>query len=511
MLGTWLGIQPTERRVTWLLIAHSFAMGLATVLFETAASATFLTRFEATDLPWVYMASAVLNAATGVMYARAQATARFGALMKGTLWGLLGLVLFIRSGQALTDGPWFAFAAMVAYRIISGLTDLEFWAVAGRIYDIGQARRLFGVVGTGEVVARTAGAFCVPLVIAVAGVSNLMVISAAALLTCIFLVGRILESDTHAVPSRAPDRLRRVFANPYMTIVIAVAVLATFGKFFVDFAFLEQVGRLGKDERQLATVLAIFSGVAQAVSLFLRVFVSRPLLARVGIRIGVLILPGAQLACTLALVGSGLLGASGALFGFVLLNQGIYKALKHPIDNAAFKVLYQPLSPSERFSAQLAVEVLCTPVVVAVAGGVMLAFARHFDPTRFAFVLLAVFATWFITAQVAGRKYAQQLDMALHSNRTPVIAGGDERRRIRDELLDEANRIVSLQRANHVDANAIADARRRMLERLASGYPRLASHLAHGSKEKRALARELLDVEFRGDDRIIVAVLVDES
>ena len=51
------------------------------------------------------------------------------------------------AGFAVSGLAWVAFAGLVSYRIISSLTDLEYWAVASRIYDVRQAKRLFGLIG----------------------------------------------------------------------------------------------------------------------------------------------------------------------------------------------------------------------------------------------------------------------------------------------------------------------------------------------------------------------------
>src|SRR4029077_10253044 len=66
----FLGVQPAERRSALLMIAHSFCMGCATVFFETAASALFLSSFEKEMLPWVYVAAAAVNIMTGAVYAK---------------------------------------------------------------------------------------------------------------------------------------------------------------------------------------------------------------------------------------------------------------------------------------------------------------------------------------------------------------------------------------------------------------------------------------------------------
>lgn len=71
-LLAFLGVQPAEERGGALMTAHSFFMGCATVFFETAASATFLSRFASSYLPWVYIAAAGVNTVTGGVYSRVQ-------------------------------------------------------------------------------------------------------------------------------------------------------------------------------------------------------------------------------------------------------------------------------------------------------------------------------------------------------------------------------------------------------------------------------------------------------
>ena len=410
-----------------LMIAHSFFMGCGTVFFETAASASFLSRYASSWLPWVYVAAAGVNTVTGTVYARAQSRVSFARLMRGTLGFLLVLVLAVRLGFAISGMAWVAFAGLVSYRIISSLTDLEYWAVASRIYDVRQAKRLFGLIGTGEVVARIVGAFCVPLLVHLGGVSNLMLLSAGSLAICLYLVGKVMRSVASAgAPSQRvavdavtsgphavtlAQRLRGIVASRYLLAVVTVAVLATFGKYFVDFAFLEQVSTLSKGESELATVLGLFSGITQTLSLLTRMFVSRPLLAWLGIRVGILVLPLAQAVCTLAIVVVGFSGMNAAIIWLVIANQGIYKTLKHPIDNASFKVLYQPLKADERLAVQIAVEIVFSPVVVGLAGLVMVLFSSvlTYDPVKFCAVLLAVFVGWLVAAHASGRAYATKL------------------------------------------------------------------------------------------------------
>ena len=99
-------IQAGEGRSVALMLGHSFAMGAATVFFETAASALFLARFGSAALPYVYVAAALLNTAVGAFYARIQDRIPFARLMSGTLWFLLLTVAGLRIGLGLSDGAW---------------------------------------------------------------------------------------------------------------------------------------------------------------------------------------------------------------------------------------------------------------------------------------------------------------------------------------------------------------------------------------------------------------------
>lgn len=421
-----LGVEERERASVALMLLHSFAMGLSTVFFETAASALFLERFDPGALPWVYLAAALASGATGVLFARLQRTLSFRSLLSGAVVLLLTVTLGLRAGLALSSAAWLPFALMAWYRVISILTDLEYWATAARVYDVRQAKRLYGVIGSGEVVARIAGAFSVPLLLGLTEVANLLLLSALALAACLALMNAVLkraggaESDASAPSGEesggTTETLRRVLATGYLRVLVGVAFLAVLGKYFVDFAFLAQIQGEYSQARELASFFALFSGITQTLSLLTRLLVSGRILSRFGVRAGLLVLPAAQLACTGLLIVSGLVpGAGGALFWLVIANQGVYKTLKHPLDNPSFKILYQPLRRRERLAAQISVETIVSPLAIAVASAVMLQFsvAMDYDPRHFALALLAAFGAWVWLARRAGQGYAGALVEAL--------------------------------------------------------------------------------------------------
>lgn len=430
------GVEPSEESAAALMLGHSAFMGFSTVFFETAASALFLGAFNASALPWVYLAAAGLSGATGYVYSRLQNLLSFSGLMTGTLVGLMLVVGALRGGLALTQSASLFFFAMVFYRVLSSLTDLEYWAVAGRLYDLRQAKRLFGFVGTGEVLARIVGSFSVPLLLTLGGVPNLLVFSALALFACVVLLRRILplipsdEGPKQTAKEKA-DRssMGSLVKDPYLRFVMLVAFCGILGKYLVDFSFLQQVKGRFADAKDVASFFALFSGISQCASFVIRAFLSGRLLSAIGVHRGLLILPGAHLICTtLLLVAGGLALGAGPIFWLVVINQGIYKTFKHPIDNPSLKTLYQPIPKDRRLSLTIAVEAILTPIGIALSSALMLLFtvALNVEPVRFGWVLLACFLTWLWSARAAAAEYMRALVIALRGRIEDVAFAFDD-------------------------------------------------------------------------------------
>ena len=54
---------------------------------------------------------------------------------------------------AVVQASWVALGLAIWNSVVGVLTGLVFWGLAGRVFDVRQAKRLFGLVGSGEAVA----------------------------------------------------------------------------------------------------------------------------------------------------------------------------------------------------------------------------------------------------------------------------------------------------------------------------------------------------------------------
>ena len=85
------------------------------------------------------------------------------------------------------------------------------------------------------------------------------------------------------------------------------------------------------------------------------------------------------------------------------------------MDNPSFKVLYQPLPKRKRLAAQIAVEVILTPIAIGLAAAIMLTFRPSgLQSVSFLhYVMLASFGVWIPLAVFTFREYGAALLKAL--------------------------------------------------------------------------------------------------
>ncbi len=287
-VSSLFNIRPGEGKSVSLMLFHSFFIGISLVYFETAAAALFLSRFDKSILPYFYIVAAIINVFVGFAYSRIKERVSFTNLMISTFLFLLILVGAFRLGLALTDMGWLLFGLLSCSGILLMLTTLEYWTVAGRLYDLRQGKRLFSLIGSGEVIAKIGGAFSVPLFVRLMGVKNLLLLSIAGLACSLGALIVILhafpekpsphqssrKNEKKEPPRSGWTQLLHLAKNRYLALMGLVTVFAIFSKFFIDFAFLVQVQTRYNDAAKLTSFFAIFSCVTQEMDFISRIFLS---------------------------------------------------------------------------------------------------------------------------------------------------------------------------------------------------------------------------------------------
>src|SRR5215831_5315165 len=377
-------IAPGEGLPVALLLSHSFFMGLAGVLFYTAASAVFLAAFAPTTLPYFYIASSVFVALCGFLYAKLEARMPISLLLPATLVLLVLSVVGWRLGLWLTPATWLAFGLLCWLRVLIVLTNLVFWGLAERLFNVRQGKRLFSLIGSGELAASILGGFATPLLVPVLGTHNLLLVSALSLIACLGLLIVTLRTCTAPLTAVAeeepssqatPHSLTQLLKQRYVVLIFLVQMLLILVYYFVDFTFYTQTQAHYQTEAQLANFLGPFLGMVETVNFLTRTLLSSRLITRYGLRVGLLVHPIGLMGFSVLLAVTGTTAGMSPLFFWLtaltkLCDEVLWKAIEEPV----FLILYQPLPTRQRFTVQIAMQGIMGPLAVAVSGAILVLF-----------------------------------------------------------------------------------------------------------------------------------------
>jgi ATP/ADP translocase/HEAT repeat protein len=426
-----LDVHSGEGKLVTLLFFHSFCIGITRTFAEAASSALFLVKFDAHDLPVMYIGISMVVLLTGLIYRELGKRLSLTRLLTVNLTSILVALCGARLLFQATEARWPAFLLAVGFEVIWVLTSLEFWALAGRSFNVRQGKRLFGLVGTGGVIATILGGAAVPALVTLIGTANLLWLAAGGIalaLATMFYIVRVQQADENTQPfstRNKPENYRALLKNRFVLLIFVLAALAMIGRYFVDTVYLIEVETQYPDENQLASFFGVFLAVSAILTVLSRVFLSGSLLTRFGVIAGLLILP------VLLLLGTGLVAGVWATFGAVpaifWLVAGIMlvdNILRYSVNRASVQVLYQPLSPNQRLWVQTTSESVVEAIAGAIAGVTLLLFqsALFFGTLQLTYALIVVAIAWIAVVVMLNSEYIAILTEALTSRRLTGIA-----------------------------------------------------------------------------------------
>ena len=159
-------IKKDERKQVFILFVQFFAVVATSITGGSARDAFFLNLFDRSYLPLMFVAIAITMVIVINIYKRV--TAGKDIIQVMTIGGVFfATILFIiqislsrlftmfTAGQSIVDLPekWLIPILFVFMEVIVSLSILQFWMLAGEVFDARQAKRLFSIVGAGGSVA----------------------------------------------------------------------------------------------------------------------------------------------------------------------------------------------------------------------------------------------------------------------------------------------------------------------------------------------------------------------
>src|SRR6266496_220410 len=348
MLRGLTTIRPEERRGAVAAFLTIFGILAAHTLLETARDALFLARLPASRLPWVYLIIAgVAVAISQVPWSRRRA-------------GSLGLPALLLTFAAVTflfwlTRSWRSPAALYALYVWTGLVGslavLQFWLVLGDLYTVTQAKRIYGLIGTGSLLGAVAGAGLARFLAASSAASVLVLAAAVTMGATALGPALALRGASAAGPAPASrgatslvQAARLLQGQPYVRGLAGLVLISTVALTLGDYVFKSAVStRIAPADlgEFFATVYVVLNLLALLAQLLLTEWLFRVL----GLHRSLWALP------ILIFMGAAGVALGGGL-GAALLLKGADGALRNSVHRTGSELLFVPLPDALRSRAK---------------------------------------------------------------------------------------------------------------------------------------------------------------
>ncbi|MBZ0307633.1 MAG: hypothetical protein K8I82_16315, partial [Anaerolineae bacterium] len=419
-LRTSLNIKPDEWRPVLILLMYYFFVQAVPLLMRSVRSAYFLDTYDNAQeiLPLIMLTIPFLSLLmVGVLNRLSQFIRLVPLVIVTSLIFTISLLLI---EQALSRQ--FNLKAVVVFLygwadVISTLVAVQFWLIAGLIFDTRQAKRLFSIIGVGGSLGSIIIGLISTQLVGLFGANALLFIATGSLIMCTvmayfshsYLKGTSLKKDDAAHPAIQG----KLFNNYLMTIALVVGVTLMAASILeYQFQIVTKSEIQGQDD--LARFFNLFYVAVGILSLLMRLFVVNRVLSNSGVLISLLSLPVALAIGATAMLISPMISVDilslSPLFAAALATKALDQIIRYTIYDTAAELVWVPIELQRKIRAKPVINGVISSAFKGIAAVLVFLFAQAaLDFSYIGAILLGIIILWIPAVFVIRKGYVDQL------------------------------------------------------------------------------------------------------
>ena len=351
------------------------------LIAKPVGNAIFLNRFGSEYLPYMYILTAVVAAIISTVYSLA--LRRFTVLQLnlaslGICTGLLVAFAVVIPWEWARD--FVAIGLYLWVALFGVLAASQFWMMASMVFDVRQAKRLFGPIGAGAIAGGIAGGYLATLIAGTYGVRALLYVAIGALvpvmMISVFLWRRYIVRKEASLARKKKTALLResphqlIMGSKHLLLLCGIIATSVITAKLVDYQFSALAAERYANEDRLTAFFGFWFSSFNVIGLVIQLLLTQRIVQWFGVSGALFLLPaGLGVGVILMFLMPGLPSA--------IFSRLVDGSLKQSLHRAGVEMLFLPVSSAVKERIKTYIDVLIDSAAGGL-GGLLLLFLVDF-------------------------------------------------------------------------------------------------------------------------------------
>jgi AAA family ATP:ADP antiporter len=378
-------LQDGEIKLALLMQGYIFLVITVLLLIKPTVNALFLSNLGVEQLPYGYLLVATVAILSTFFYRRLVQRFSIRIIAASTILLFSGFFFALAYiiDQDLINAP-FLYFYYLSLSLFGVLVTSQFWIISSLVFNVREAKRLFGFIGAGAIAGGIFGGYLTSILANYFGNSIVIYAAASLLLLClpilftawkmrIITLNRIIinnrNTENKEVSGSAIKLILKSKHLIYLSLIVGVSVIVAK---LVDYQFSDFSHKTFTNPDELSAFFGFWFSSFNVAAFLIQLLLTNRLLSFFGVTSNLLILPmGIALGSLLFLVFP-------ELWALVLI-KGMDGSFKQSVNKAAFELSILPISFDVKKRAKPFIDVVIDSIATGIAGCLLLLVVKKLE------------------------------------------------------------------------------------------------------------------------------------
>ena len=403
-------LKEEELNKTLLLQLNIFIIITTLLIVKPTINSLFLSELTSEALPLGYVFTALMAIIGSFYYDKVLEKYALNIIIDRTLVGsVISLIIF---GIALNFNLASGLMLYIPYvwvAIFGLLTASQFWILANLVYNVREAKRVFGFIGSGAIAGGIFGGYLTSLLTTFLNTEILLFVAALILSGCIPITRFIWKTEvvklnifqvSQRTGPKGDSPFKLIKQSRLLSLIALVIGISVLIAKLVDYQYSDYASRLITDQEELTSFFGFWFSTLSVISLLIQLFLTKRIVGTFGVGKSLLWLPFG------ILIGSILLLILPQLWVVVFIKI-VDGSLKQSVNKAATELLSIPIPINIKKKTKTFTDVVVDSIATGIAGFILIFLINGLEiaSTYISLLIIALISIWLYFIYNLRREY----------------------------------------------------------------------------------------------------------